>query len=126
MLNQSKVTITSGSTRKIILVDTANFQSISVVVGNAGIAADANGKKILKAGMPLKGNLEARNTAFAITALDTDVVGIAMHDVDVTSGDANGAILLTGMVDVSKLESDVQTALTATIKVALPTIKFVK
>lgn len=64
MLNQSGITTVSGTTRKTILVDEKNSTAVSVVVDATGVDADANSKKILKAGTPMYGNLESRNTAF--------------------------------------------------------------
>ena len=122
MLNQTKVTVTSGTTRKTILVDEKNSTAVSCMIANTGVEADASGKKIVKAGTPLAGNLKARGTAFTVA---TNLVGIAMHDVDVTGGTANGAVLIFGTVDWSKLDSDVQTALTTEIETALKMIQFI-
>lgn len=135
MLNQTGVTVTSGTTRKTILVDEMNSTALSCVVANTGISADSNGKKIIKAGTPLAGSLEARNTAFTVAkdtagsdgAADTsDAVGLILHDVDVTAGNANAQVLIFGFVDISKLESDVVTKLTDAAKSNLKMIQFVK
>lgn len=135
MLNQTGVTKTSGTTRKTILVDEMNSTALSCVVASTGLTADSNGKKIIKAGTPLAGSLEARNTAFTVakdtagsdgTAATSDAVGLILHDVDVTSGNANAQVLIFGFVDVSKLESDVITKLTAAAKSNLKMIQFVK
>lgn len=73
MLNQTGVVTVSGGTRKIILVDEKNSTAISCKVANTGVDADANGKKIVKAGTPLNGNFEDRATAFtkAVTTSGT-------------------------------------------------------
>lgn len=133
MLNQTSVTKTTGATRKTILVDEQNSTALSCVVANTGLSADSAGKKIIKAGTPLAGSLLARNTAFTV-AKDTedsgsktsDAVGIILHDVDVTAGNANAQVLIFGFVDVSKLESDVVTKLTDAAKSNLRMIQFVK
>lgn len=125
MLNQSEVRITSGATRKTILVDEKNSTAVSCIIDNTAVEANANGRKIVKAGTPLTGNLKDRTAAFATTADASNVVGIAMHDVDVTAGSANGAILIFGTVDYSKLDASVQTALTAEIEKALKMIQFI-
>lgn len=125
MLNQTKVTVTSGTTRKTILVDEKNSTAVSCMIANTDVTADASGKKIVKAGTPLSGNLKSRGTAFTVATDATNVVGIAMHDVDVTSGTANGAVLIFGIVDWSKLDTTVQTTLTAEIEAALKMIKFI-
>lgn len=134
MLNQSGVKTVSGTTRKIILVDEKNSTALSCMVANTGVSA-VDGKKIVKAGTPLAGSLEARNIAFTVakdttsgepSATTSDAVGLLLHDVDVTDGTANAQVLIFGIVDVSKLESDVVSKLTAAAKANLKMIQFVK
>lgn len=67
MLNQSIISKQSGTTRKTILVDEKNSTALSIVMSNTGVNANADGKKIIKAGTPVYGSLEARNTPFIIT-----------------------------------------------------------
>lgn len=135
MLNQSKVTIVSGTTQKTILIDELNSTALSCMVANTDVTADANGKKIVKAGTPLAGSLLARGTAFTVAkdtagsdgaAATSDAVGILLHDVDVTAGTANAQVVIFGFVDVSKLEDSVVTKLTAAAKDNLKMIQFVK
>ena len=125
MLNQTKVSITTGTTRKTILVDEKNSTAVSCMIANTNVEADSNGKKIVKAGTPLTGDLKARETAFTVAKDTTKLVGIAMHDVDVTTGTANGAVLIFGTVDWSKLDASVQAALTTDIEAALKMINFI-
>lgn len=193
MLNQTRIITQSGTTRKTILVDERNSTAFSVVVGNTGVQANSDGKKIIKAGTPVYGSLMARNNAFVlpgtvdpsasavvsgtgvtaveVTAstfstkvsgasgtyefvydetgttwkLDGDAVTIAqygievtgspadgdkitvtfvaggtvtanavvLHDVDVTSGNANSQVVVFGFIDVSKVDDDVKTLLLA-------------
>ena len=49
--------------KQIMLAD-SQMVSFGVIIGNEGVTADSNGKKILKAGTPITGDIEARNTAF--------------------------------------------------------------
>lgn len=114
MLNQTGVTKKSfGYGEKRIIVDELNSTAFSIVVANTGVTADAEGKKIIKAGTPLYGSLTARNTAFTISGAEgAKPVGVALHDVDVTAGNANSQILVAGFIDVSKVDSSVVTALT--------------
>lgn len=114
MLNQTGVTKKSfGYGEKRIIVDELNSTAFSIVVANTGVTADAEGKKIIKAGTPLYGSLTARNTAFTISGGEgAKPVGVALHDVDVTAGNANSQILVAGFIDVSKVDSSVVTALT--------------
>lgn len=111
MLNQTGVTKTTGLSRKTILYNTKLLFALSVIISNAGVEADSEGKKIVKAGTPLKGSLLNRDEAFTVGAKDDAVVGIAEHDVDVTAGTANGGIIVFGFIDESKLDADVVTLL---------------
>lgn len=109
MLNQTRIQTVSGTTRKTILVDELNSTALSCVVSNTGVTADSNGKKIIKAGTPVSGSLTARNTPFKVSADGTNVVGVILHDVDVTAGNANSQVVIFGFIDISKLEPDVAT-----------------
>lgn len=192
MLNQTGVETRSfGAPEKTILVDPLNSTAVSVIVANTGVTADSEGKKIIKAGQPVYGSLQARNTPFivpqtiapaanatvsgtgvtaaavvaatfstAVSAtsgtyvfeydesetswvLGTDKVtlntygitptgspadgdkitvefvaggnvtanAVVLHDVDVTSGNANSQVVIFGTIDVSKVDTSVQSAL---------------
>lgn len=115
MLNQTGVTTNSyGYGEKRIIVDEVNSTAFSCVVANTGITADSEGKKIIKAGTPLYGSLTARNTAFTISGAEgAKPVGVALHDVDVTAGNANSQVLVAGFIDISKVDSSVVSALTS-------------
>ena len=117
MANMVKKTEYPKNPKKIMLAD-SQMVSFGVVVGNEGVDADKNNKKILKAGTPIAGDIEARNTAFK-KASEEDAVGILLHDVDVTDGNANGAIVLFGFVDLDKLDKEVFQLITAGIKTKL-------
>ena len=123
MLNQSGIQKVSAGTRKTILYDTKLFFALSCKVSDSGVTA-VDGKKIVKAGTPLAGNPNARDTAFTVATGASDVICILEHDVDVTEGEANGSALFFGFIDQSKLDSTVVTKLTAEVKKALPMIKF--
>ena len=111
MLNQTGVTKTTGLSRKTILYDTKLFFALPCTIAATGVTAGQDGKKIVKAGTPLKGSLLNRDEAFTVGAKDDTVVGIAEHDVDVTAGTANGGIIVFGFIDESKLDTDVVTLL---------------
>lgn len=130
MLNQTEFKKISGSTRKTILVDENNSTAFSCVVSNTGVTADSNGKKIIKAGTPVTGSLTARNTAFTLATTDStskvnNAVGVILHDVDVTNGNANSQVVVFGFIDISKLDSSVKTLITDDVKAALRMIQFV-
>lgn len=75
------------------------------------------------AGQPITGDITTRDTAF--TATSGAAKGILLHDVVLDSdGNGNGTLVLAACVDLLKLESSVQTAIsTAT---GLDRIIFVK
>lgn len=109
--------------------------ALSVQVTNAGVAADSEGKKIIKAGTPLyiasgKNVYQDRTEKLTVQAGSDPanvLVGIARHDVDVTAGNTNTAVLTRGYVEWYRLDSTVQTALTTTIQNTLsPEIIFIK
>lgn len=95
-----------------ILFYTEPSAAVGVVVGNTGLTAGDDGKKILKAGTPLAGNLTARNTPFVkaettgSSPKTSNAVGILLHDVDVTEGNENATMLIFGFVNLDRLESD--------------------
>ena len=122
----------------ILLADQLAFR-IGVIVGNTGIDADSNGRKIIKAGTPL-GNasynvLENRDKTViaSITTSGTpDTIapapqGVLYRDVDVTDGTAEGVLVVQGVVDLLKVDATTaSTFITEKAKEGLPKITFVK
>lgn len=132
MLNQTGVRKeTYGNTNQILFA-VEHQVSMGVVVSEALGVAEGT-KKVVKAGTPLTGNLDKRTTAFtAFTAATagssteaSDAVGVLLHDVDVTTGDANGTLLLFGFVNTNRIDATTKAKLTDTVKAAMPMIKFV-
>lgn len=109
-----------------VLLNPGNAFEIGVQVTNTGVTADANGRKIIKAGTPVGGAtsvLETRNTVLVVTNLASDgakAQGVLRHDVDVTEGANNGTLIVRGKVDSSKCPTIVAEA-----KAALTHIIFV-
>ena len=128
MLGKSGITKVSGVSVNQILA-TPNLQySVSIIVGNSGVQAGSDGKKIIKAGTPLSGSLEARTTPFvsADSSGDTsNATVILLHDVDVTEGNANGTALVFGFVDLNKLDLTTKALIDAKTKKALNKITFI-
>lgn len=125
MLNRSGITKqTFGAPTQILLNPDLQF-SVGVVVSNAK-AVDENGKKIVKAGTPLVGSLDARNTAFTVATSAANVQGILLHDVDVTKGNGNGTLLIFGFVNADKIDTATKALLTSEVKAAIPQVKFIK
>ena len=129
MLNQTGVRKeTYGNTNQILFA-VEHQVSIGVVVSKALGVAEGT-KKVVKAGTPLTGNLDARTTAFTAASAGgdsqaSDAVGVLLHDVDVTTGDANGTLLLFGFVNTNRIDATTKAKLTDTVKKSMPMIKFV-
>lgn len=119
---------------KQILVNSAPHFAVGVVVDqDAGTKDTKTGRYIVKAGTPLYGDLDDRETPFTKeakiisgqgeTAVKTKIAGILQHDCDVTISDGNGDLLLIGVVNLDRVDTTTQALITATVKEALPTIK---
>lgn len=105
-----------------ILFNTYPQVSVGIQVSNTGITAGDDGKKIVKAGTPLTGDLTARGTAFAkatTTEGVSNAVGVLLHDVDVTAGAENGTLLIFGFVDLNKVDATTAALITDAVKTAL-------
>lgn len=116
MLNRTGITKVTGAAPTQILFNVDNQMSVSIKVSkNVTGTVTENGRKILKAGTPLNGDLTARGTAF-VNSVDNSkpAVGVLLHDVDVTDADANGSLLIWGFVNMSRLSTGATTLLTAT------------
>lgn len=72
-----------------ILFNTEPQVSVSILAANTGVDADADGKKILKAGTPMAGDIEARGTAF-VKAATTDSGTKGVYTVQITTAAAVG------------------------------------
>ena len=113
----SRLVVTQGAAPKQILAVVDPQVSFTVQMAQAA-AVTVEGRKIIKAGTPLTGDLKARNTAFA-AAGENNAVGVALHDYDVTDGDATGALLVFGFVDLKKVDADITAKITSSVETAL-------
>ena len=106
MLNRSGIIKETAVAPSQILFNVQNQMSVGVIVDETVGTAGEDGRKIVKAGTPLNGDLTARGTAF-VAAKDTSnpAVGVLLHDVDVTDGDANGTLLIWGFVNLNRMDS---------------------
>lgn len=99
-----------GSAAKQIMIADSVMVSLPIKIANTGVST-VNGRKIVKAGTPIKGDFKVRNTAFAVE--DTTPNAILLHDVDVTAGTENGVAVMFGVVDLEKVEASVAEKLVA-------------
>lgn len=116
-----KYTSITYTNRNEILKFADHAVAIPVMVDDAGIAANAEGKKIVLAGTIIGGtggaNTVLANDTVVATVHNTqggatttagaavDAEGVLLNDVDVTFGDAPGSMLIHGFVDLAKLPS---------------------
>lgn len=114
----NKIKKTTGAPVNQILFATQPSMAVSIQLTNTGITADAEGKKIIKAGTPITGSLEARGTAWT-KATGADATAIALHDVDVTEGAENATALIFGFVDINKIDTTTAALITTEVKTAL-------
>jgi len=129
MFNNTGVTQTKYNDTTQILIDPSNYFAMGIVVDDTcGTVDSTTGRKIAKAGTPVTGDINARTTAFtpAVTTTGTsNAVGILLHDVDLTQGDNNGAILLFGFVNTNRIDATTKAKITNEVKTALNKITFV-
>jgi len=132
MLNQAGVKKSSYVSTNQILFNTDPLVAVSIIVDDAlGVTDPATGRKLVKAGTPLAGDLTKRETAFvavneASASVASDAKGILLHDVDVTTGDANGTLLIFGFVNVDRIDATVMAKNDEYVKKALKGIYFLK
>lgn len=130
MLNNTGVKSQKFGNRNQILFAVEHQVSMSIVVDeSAGVTDNTTKRKIVKAGTPLTGSLDARTTAFTAASAGSssaasNAVGILLHDVDVTTGDNNGTLLLHGFVNTNRIDDTTKGKITEYVKAALPMIKF--
>lgn len=105
-----KFTQVDATTTKEILFND-HYVGKPCMVSATGVTANAEGKKIVKAGTILPAN-------------DKTAKGVLLHDTDVTNGDAPGTLIIHGFVDNAKLVANGVTVTAAALG-ALPQITFV-
>lgn len=130
MLNSTGITKTTYNDVPQILIAPELAFSMGIVVDETcGTVDSTTGRKIAKAGTPVTGSLDDRvTTPFTKSQTTTgtsNAVGILLHDVDLTKGDNNGAILVFGFVNTNRLDTTTKALITAQVKAALPKITFV-
>lgn len=103
-----------------ILFNVQNQMSVSILVDKSMASVTVDGRKVVKAGTPLSGDLTARGTAFKAAVDSTaPAVGVLLHDVDITDNNANGTLLIWGFVNLDRLDSATAALITATRKTEL-------
>ena len=124
MANKIVKTSFSAPDKHILIANESYMVTLGGVIKATGVEAGSDGRKIVKAGTPLYGDIEKRDTGFAISGSGNPSC-VLMHDVDVTAGDENGTIVIAGCVDLLKLDDSVKTAISS-VKANMPRIIFVE
>lgn len=114
MLNRDGISKKTYGAPTQILANVELQESVGCIVPQSLVAsADANGKKIAKAGTPVFVNLMSRQTPVSAPGSNVSANAVLLHDVDVTAGAANGTALIFGFVNVNRLDASVVTAIGA-------------
>jgi len=117
---------TSYTNKKEFLKFPDHYVNLAITVSDVGVAANAEGKKIVPAGTILGGGVLEDDTIDAVKATTTNGVsnaeGLLFNDTDVTYGPAPGALLIHGFVDLGKLPTEP----TDEEKAALKQVTFIK
>lgn len=117
-------TQTYGADKNILIAPELAF-TIGCVVGNDGVDADANGRKIIKAGTPVGNATNVLENRQIVLTTAGNYQGIVLHDVDVTAGNANATLVVAGYVDLLKLDETVLASVEGA-KATLTKITFMK
>ena len=114
MLNRSGVSKNTYAATKQILANVDLQSSVGCIVpASLGVAVGA--KKIAKAGTPIVVDLMNLQTIAQKADGAKAFNAVLLHDVDVTSGNANGTALVFGFVNVNRVEADVAAAITTAL-----------
>lgn len=108
---QRVTTVKYGEETDILIAPELAF-ALPCVIGNTGVDAGQDGRKVILAGTPLTADsdpLTKRETVLKKAEATSTIYGYARHDVDVTAGDANDTLLIDGYVDILKLDESVKT-----------------
>lgn len=114
MLNRDNVQRTTYGASRQILANVALQSAVGCIVpASLGVAVGA--RKLAKAGTPIR--IDLMNLQSVATAADGDTAmnAVLLHDVDVTTGNANGTALVFGFVNVNRVETDVAAKITTAL-----------
>jgi len=116
MNNNVGITRNDLGNRSQILADVGNQSSVGCIVPQA-MGVVVGNRRIAKAGTPIRVDLLNTQTpaVLATAAAGAAMVGVLLHDVDVTNGSNNGTALLFGFVNLDRVEADVQALITTAV-----------
>ena len=111
MLNRSGISKSTFTATRQILANVQLQSSVGCIVPQS-LGVTVGGKKIAKAGTPIKVDLMNLQTPAVKADGTTALNAVLLHDVDVTAGNANGTALIFGFVNVNRVDTDVASAIT--------------
>lgn len=124
MLNQTGVKKMSYGNVRQILFTPQDRIGLSIFV-DASTYVEEGGRKLVKAGTPMSGDLRKRDVVFTVTGAADTPVGVLEHDVDVTLGEANGSLVVFGGVNLARYDDTTKAMITDDIVSKLPRIIFI-
>lgn len=101
-----KVVKTNYGNFKEILKFADHYVGVAVMVDPEGMAANADGKKIVSAGTIVGGKAAPTltdDTQPVVEKNDAGAEGVLLREVDVTHGSAPGTMIIHGFIDPGKL-----------------------
>lgn len=108
---------------KNVLYD-SRYKAIPVTIDSEKVTA-VEGRKIVEAGTLILGVdgsvFDDRKSKAEPTSASGEIDGVLLYDVDVTDGDARGALVYAGSIWANKVQPNV----TANVKAKLNQIKFI-
>ena len=93
LINQGGVRSVSAVNDRQILFDVKMQTAVSVIVSNAGLSADSDGKKILKAGTPIAGDLTNRDGSTFAQAVTSTTAVKGVYEVTISTAFANDEVI---------------------------------
>lgn len=112
MLNRDGITTSKYVSPKQILANVELQSSVGCIVPQS-MGVEVGNRKIAKAGTPVNIDLMNRQNAVQAVGDRAPLNAVLLHDVDVTTGNANGTALVFGFVNVNRVDTDVAAAITA-------------
>ena len=114
MLNRSGVHKTTLTATKQILANVELQSSVGCIVPQS-MGVTVGTSKIVKAGTPIKIDLMNLQAAAQAATGSVAMNAVLLHDVDVTTGNANGTALTFGFVNVNRVDTDVAALITTAV-----------
>lgn len=114
-----------GDTKQVLGIVQGKI-ALGVFISSDGVEPDVYGKKIIPAGTPVGGAVSALADENAVLKVANDVTtqGILEFDVDVTSGQGTGTMIVHGYINEYRLPAGVEVSDAA--KKAIPDVVFFK